>query len=68
MGRALLTSPHAGTKLDMFGETNLAASRQVVGGGDDGVGVDHEVPVEIIDRAGLAEMFDAKRRGPVAHD
>jgi len=38
------------------------------GGCDDGIGVDAVVPVELGDRAGLAEMFDAERPDPMAVD
>src|SRR5580700_9461666 len=37
-------------------------------GGDDGVGVDTIVAVELGDRTGLAEMLDAKRPDTVAVD
>ena len=42
--------------------------RDRLGGGDDGVGVDAVVAVEILDRAGLAEMLDAERPHAVAMD
>ena len=35
--------------------------RDGLGGGNDGVGVDAVVAVEVGDRAGLAEMLDAER-------
>ena len=44
------------------------AWRDRLGGGDDGVGVDAVVPVEVRDRAGLAEMLDPKRPDLVAID
>src|SRR5580693_4570413 len=36
--------------------------------GDDGVGVDAVVAVEVLDRAGLAEMLDAERPHAMAVD
>src|SRR5580692_1975042 len=42
--------------------------RDGFGGGDDGVGVDAVVAVEILDRAGLAEMLDTERPHAVAMD
>src|SRR5580704_19384618 len=42
--------------------------RDGLGGGDDGVGVDAVVAVEVIDRAGLAEMLDAERPHAMAVD
>ena len=43
-----------------------APRRDSLGGGDDGVGVDAVVAVEVLDRAGLAEMLDAERPHPPA--
>ena len=48
--------------------TNWPPRRDCLGGGDDGVGVDAVVAVEILDRAGLAEMLDAERPHAVAMD
>src|SRR5580692_5251205 len=42
--------------------------RDGLGGGDDGVGVDAVVAVEILDRAGLAEMLDTERPHAMAMD
>src|ERR1700731_4628904 len=42
--------------------------RDGLGGGDDGVGVDAVVAVEVLHRAGLAEMLDAERPHAVAMD
>ena len=42
--------------------------RDRLGGGDNGVGVDAIVPVEVRDRTGLAEMLDPKRTDLVAID
>src|SRR5579862_3490406 len=42
--------------------------RDGLGGGDDGVGVDAVMAVEIVDRAGLAEMLDAERPHAMAVD
>src|ERR1700688_4601668 len=42
--------------------------RDGLGGGDDGVGVDAVVAVEVLDRAGLAEMLDAERPHAMAVD
>ena len=39
-----------------------------VASGDDGVGVDAEVPVEVVDRSGLAEMLDTEAARAVALD
>src|SRR5580693_6035498 len=44
------------------------ARRNSFGGGDDGVGVDAVVAVEVLDRAGLAEMLDAERPHAMAMD
>src|SRR5580700_9193058 len=48
--------------------TNRAPRRYRLGGGDDGVGVDAVVAVEVLDRAGLAEMLDAERPHAMAVD
>src|SRR5580692_7209150 len=48
--------------------TNRPPRRDGFGGGDDGVGVDAVVAVEVLDRAGLAEMLDAERPHPMALD
>jgi len=45
-----------------------AAGGQAVDLFHDARRIQTEMPVKIADGAGLAEMFDAKRRGPVAHD
>src|SRR5271168_564442 len=42
--------------------------RDRLGGGDYRVGVDAVVAVKLVDRAGLAEMLDAKRPHPMAAD
>src|SRR5580700_12158934 len=42
--------------------------RYGLGGGDDGVGVDAVVAIEVLDRAGLAEMLDAERPHAMAVD
>ena len=42
--------------------------RDGFGRGDDGIGVDAVVPVELRDRAGLAEMLDAERPDAMAGD
>src|SRR6202035_3383272 len=47
---------------------NRPPRRNCLGGGDDGVGVDAVVAVEVLDRAGLAEMLDAERPHAVAMD
>src|SRR5437588_2121652 len=44
------------------------AGRDRLGGGDDRVGVDAIVPVELGDRSGLAEMLDPERAHAVAAD
>ena len=44
------------------------AGRDRLRGGDDGVGVDAVVPVELGERAGLAEMLDAERARAMAGD
>src|SRR5580693_3527231 len=44
------------------------ARRNSFGGGDDGVGVDAVVAVEVLDRAGLAEMLDAERPHAMSMD
>src|SRR5580698_4560655 len=48
--------------------TDRAPRRYRLGGGDDGVGVDAVVAVEVLDRAGLAEMLDAERPYAMAVD
>src|ERR1700751_4685203 len=48
--------------------TDRPPRRDGLGGGDDGVGVDAVVAVEILDRAGLAEMLDAERPHAMAGD
>src|SRR5215471_7382575 len=44
-----------------FAMQNGCARGQALGGIDDGVGVDAIVAIEVVDGAGLAEMFDAER-------
>src|ERR1700732_3453943 len=48
--------------------TDRASRRDGLGGGNDGVGVDAVVAVEVLDRAGLAEMLDAERPHAMAVD
>src|SRR5580704_6258380 len=48
--------------------TDRPTRRDRLRGGDDGVGVDAVVPVEVRDRAGLAEMLDTERPDLMAED
>src|SRR3984885_6476087 len=48
--------------------TDRPAGRDCLRGGDDGIGVDAVVPVEIRNRSGLAKMLDAQRPDLVAED
>src|SRR5271170_6715416 len=52
--------------LDRFQMTDRRARRERLRGGDDSIGVDAVVPVEIRDRPGLAEMLDTERPELVA--
>src|SRR4051812_39730157 len=47
---------------------SLAAPEEAARRRDDRRGVDAEMPVEVVDSAGLAEMFDAERGGAMAAD
>src|SRR5215471_14564053 len=49
-----------------FAMQNGCARGQALGGIDDGVGVDAIVAIEVVDGAGLAEMFDAERLDAMA--
>ena len=46
--------------------TDRAAGSDRLGGGDDGVGVDSVMAIEVGDRAGLAEMLDPERARAMA--
>ena len=58
-----LLRPPSSHRLEM---PDRPAGRDHLGGGDDALGVDAVMAVEVGDRAGLAEMLDAERAGAMA--
>src|SRR6185437_9055227 len=59
------STSQSGQRLQM---TDRAARRDGLRRGDDGIRVDAVVPVEVGERAGLAEMLDAERARAMAGD
>src|SRR5579872_7542007 len=54
------------TSHGQFPVTHRRAGGETFGRIDDGVGIDAVVAIEVVDRAGLAEMFDPERFDPMA--